>query len=542
MMKRIAAIMALSCLMIGGLLLRAAYVQVYQGPDLTRRASNEHSRQVTGLPERGLILDRYGNTLAGAWPTRCLVADHGIIPQAITEAERRAGQKPGTYLQRWVQAIDRGSSSVVLDTRAGEKPGLQQFNLPGLRLINAYTRYRQPPLAPHLIGYTTMAASKDNKTHGATGVEMKYDNWLSRYPEMWRELIDGRGNTIPGLSSQQLQAAGQPAVVLTLDRRLQALTQQVIANSGAKRGAVVVLDVVTRDVLALASFPEFEPETFYAGDPGDNPYINRALLPYHPGSLFKVVVAAAVLENKLNDESVLYRCPGYYTFPSGVTIRCWKKEGHGLVSFDQGLALSCNSTFIQIGQLAGRKRLLQEAAVLHLTENRITGFEGVEEKGLLKVEAGGPALANACLGQQGVLLTPLQIANLMATVADNGWWRPPRLVLEQRQGDSLAAQYRQPPARQVISTATSTRLQEMLRSVVDDGTGKRADGLWAAAGKTASSEAPGNVLHTWFAGYVPAEKPRIAIAVLVEQGASGGTTCAPIFKAIADGAAKIYNW
>ncbi|MGE5454323.1 MAG: penicillin-binding transpeptidase domain-containing protein, partial [Methylocystaceae bacterium] len=273
-----------------------------------------------------------------------------------------------------------------------------------------------------------------------------------------------------------------------------------------------------------------------------NPYINRALLPYHPGSLFKVVVAAAVLENHLIDETHLYRCPGYYTFPSGVTISCWKKEGHGLLSFDQGLALSCNSTFIQIGQLAGRNRILQEAERLHLTDNQITGFDHLEQNGLLQVEPGGPALANACLGQQGVMMTPLRMANMMATVADNGWWRPPRLVLEKRQGDRPIALYRQPPARQVISSTTSQRLQKMLRSVVDEGTGKRAQGLWPTAGKTASSEATGDILHTWFAGYVPADEPRIAIAVLVEQGTSGGATCAPIFKAIADGAAKIYHW
>jgi len=542
MSKRVYGIMVLCLSMLPLLGLRAAYIQVYQGSELAARATREHSREVSGLAVRGLILDRYGNTLAGAWPTRWLVAERYTTPQAISEAEGLAGVTAGSYLQRWVQAKDRGASSVVLDTRAGEKSGLLSVNLPGLRMVSAHTRYRQPALAPHLIGYTTKAHSADDSNHGATGVEMKYDSWLGEQPGSWQELVDGRGQPIPGLGSQMLGSGEQSAVVLTLDRRLQALAQTAMADGGVKRGAVVVIDVVTRDILALASFPAFDPETFYADDLDNNPYINRALLPYHPGSLFKVLVAATVLEEKVLDETVLYRCPGYYAFPSGVTINCWQEEGHGVLSFDQGLTLSCNSTFIQIGQLVGRKKLLQEATRLHLLDNQITGFQGMEQKGLLQVEPGGPALANACLGQQGVMITPLRVANLMATVADNGWWRPPRLVLEQRQGDRLISSYRQPPARQVISSATSERLQKMLRSVVDEGTGKRAEGLWPAAGKTASSEAPGDILHTWFAGYVPADQPRIAIAVLVEQGKSGGATCAPIFKAIADGAARIYNW
>lgn len=521
---------------------RTGYIQIARGPELAARASREHSREVNTLPLRGLILDRYGNTLAGAWPTRWLIADSYAKPEAISAAERLANQPPGAYLSRFVQARDQGIRSVVLDVRAGEKAGLLDMRLPGLRLAQAYTRYREPALAPHLIGYTTLANSIDDKSRGATGIEMKYNSWLSHQSGSWHELIDGRGKPIIGLGNQLKGQEQQNSVVLTLDRRLQALTQEVMAAQGVKKGAVVVIDVVSRDILAMASFPEFEPETLYAADQAGFPYINRALLPYHPGSLFKVVVAAAALENHLVDESAMYRCPGYYTFPSGVTIGCWKEEGHGVLSFDQGLAMSCNSTFIQIGQLAGRKRLLEEADRLHLRDNQITGFNGIEQKGLLQVEPGGPALGNACLGQQGVMLTPLRVANLMATVADNGWWRPPRLVLEQRKGDQLISVLRQPPARQVISDATNHRLQKMLRSVVDEGTGKRAHGTWPAAGKTASSEAPGDVLHTWFAGYVPAEKPRIAIAVLVEQGVSGGSTCAPIFKAIADGAANIYNW
>ncbi len=190
----------------------------------------------------------------------------------------------------------------------------------------------------------------------------------------------------------------------------------------------------------------------------------------------------------------------------------------------------------------GAKRVLEYVDKMHLTDETIIGYYPGNIGTYVKIDGGEPALGNASLGQEGVMLSPLQIASLLSTVADNGSWGPPSLVKSIVSGDSQESIYSNDYREQVISPATASQVCQWMEMVVEEGTGSTAaiDEV-KVAGKTATSQTgrmrsdDEEVLNTWFAGYLPADQPRWAIVVMAEEGTSGSQDCAPIFREISRG-------
>lgn len=245
------------------------------------------------------------------------------------------------------------------------------------------------------------------------------------------------------------------------------------------------------------------------------------------------------MEEKTVSVGDKFNCTGKYVFNDTVATSCWKREGHGTLNFAQAFAQSCNPSFIETGLALGRQNLLKYVEKVHLTDERLLGYSGCSGS-YVRINPGEPALGNACLGQEGVMLSPLQMASLISTIADNGQWAPPSLLLYTVDSDGRK---QKPPVinkQQVIGRESAKTVQQLMELVVREGTGKTA-ALKAvqAAGKTATSETGGlneegeEILDTWFAGYFPASQPRWAVVVLVEGGQSGARDAAPIFKDIA---------
>ncbi|NLB17298.1 MAG: penicillin-binding protein 2, partial [Syntrophomonadaceae bacterium] len=231
---------------------------------------------------------------------------------------------------------------------------------------------------------------------------------------------------------------------------------------------------------------------------------------------------------------------GYHHFSDKLSISCWKEGGHGNVSVARAVAESCNSAFIQIGLRLGRARLLEFCHDAGFFSRDIIGYPGAQQGSKLDIDYGEAALGNASLGQKGVMMTPLQVANMVATVADNGLYKQPRLVKGVSKGELIEQQFSSDPGRRVMDTEVAQLLQEYLRMATTTGTGRPAYlSQVGSAGKTATSQtgrrddAGEEILDTWFAGYFPADNPRWVIAVLVEHGQSGGYNAAPVFKEIA---------
>jgi peptidoglycan glycosyltransferase/penicillin-binding protein 2 len=337
-------------------------------------------------------------------------------------------------------------------------------------------------------------------------------------------------------------------VVLTIDKRI----QEVVENAMDKRiskGAVVVMDIHSKEILAMASRPTFNPYQVSDIIAFDNrsTLSNRALSKYYPGSLFKLLLSTAALdEGKVNMEEI-FSCSGQYVYNDQVTTSCWKEEGHGALSFAEAFANSCNPTFIQVGLRLGRTKLMQYVDQLHLTDESIIGYNPGQIGTYVKIDGGNTALGNASLGQEGVMLSPVQIASLLSTIADDGWWTSPSLVQYTMDQNGQKEMLPQGERQQVITADTAGKVKQILEKVVEEGTGKSAAIPEArVAGKTATSQtgrmksADEEVLNTWFAGYFPADQPRWAIVVMAEEGSSGAQDCAPVFNDISRGILKYF--
>ncbi len=554
------------------------YHQVLTARKWAQQAVAARSRAVE-LEEvpRGNILDRNGIPLTG---TNVEWALYGL-PQTVRDV-RQTAEELGKTLdwdhtqvkaaeRRLLRAVERRESLVLLrlPLSARERYKLARTDIEGTVLLPVVRRYDEKGFACHLLGEVQLFESAGDKGApnavsgpeaqwvGVSGIEKRYDEVLRglKGSEGARiaVVVDARGNPILGLSPR-IQGKGPGSkgagVVLTVDRRVQKIVEDVM-NRRVKKGAVVVVDVGTRDILAMASRPTYNyyRETKDLKDEQNSPFINRAFALYHPGSIFKLVVAACALDQKVVSLKDTWNCTGSFSVNDRVAIGCWKREGHGLLRLDEGLAYSCNSVFIQVGLKLGRERLVRHAEQLHLTESEIIGYPGLECQGYVRIEPGPAALGNASIGQEGVMLSPVQVASLVATIADDGKWTPVRLVRGVRRADGEWERRFGPlPKQQVINQETARKLKDMLELAVNKGTGKKARLNWCqAAGKTASSQTGRfspegkEVLNAWFAGYLPAESPRWVIVVLAEEGISGGESAAPVFQEIGNELARLFS-
>jgi peptidoglycan glycosyltransferase/penicillin-binding protein 2 len=556
-------------LLIAGVLLsKLGYYQLIKGQEIARQAVAMRSRQVE-LKEynRGEILDRNLLSITGTRVSTALyclpremIREHpqGTNTSAnVTEELREqtlvrvtqilsdiCGQKESQRLNTELkQAIESGKPfiRVAANLTPEETALINSSQLSGIVAAPVVRRYREDGFLSHLIGY----CSKGQNQEGISGLEKCYDNILCEHTTSHEltSVLDARGIAIQGLMfklrNEQEQHRG--ALVLTIDKRIQEIIEQAM-NEQVKTGAIVVMDVDSKEILALASRPTFNPygiEKIVKHDQNGS-LNNRALMAYYPGSIFKILVTAAALEEKLVSPEEQFNCQGSYIFNDEVSIPCLREKGHGKINFSQAFALSCNPSFIETGLRLKRTGLLEYADRLHLTDENLLGYGNYQAGSYITIENADPAIGNACLGQEGVMLTPLQICNMVATVADNGRYAPPILVRYTIDREGNKQMLTRPTKEQVISPQSAQILQQLMEKVINEGTGKTASlNEVSVAGKTATSQTgnfdeKGNeILNTWFTGFFPADNPRWAIVVLVEGGKSGAENAAPVFKAIA---------
>jgi len=584
--------MGLFLLIASALLAKLGYYQLIKGQEIARQAVAMRSRQVE-LKEynRGEILDRNLLPITGTQTSTalyCLPREMTRNQTQDTNTYRKAAKSAEQNLVRTTQILSgiiaSGDSShlasvenktetvesksrtvptclstdlytqlkqamnsgkpfvrIASNLTPEETARINSSQLSGVVAAPVIRRYREDGFMAHILGYCSGGQNQE----GITGLEKHYDNILreNTTSQELTSVLDARGIAIQGLmfKLRNEQDRHRGALVLTIDKRIQEIVEQAM-NEQVKTGAVVVMDIKSREILALASRPAFNPYEIEAivKDDKNGSLNNRALMAYHPGSIFKILVAAAALEEKLVSPEEQFNCEGSYIFNDEVSIPCLREKGHGKISFSQAFSLSCNPSFIETGLRLKRAGLLTYAERLHLTDEKILGYGNYQANSYITIENADPAVGNACLGQEGVMLTPLQICNLVATVADNGRYAPPVLVRYTIDQEGNKQMLTPPTKEQVISPQTAQTLQQLMEKVVTEGTGKTASLTEVSvAGKTATSQTgnydqEGNeILNTWFTGFFPADNPRWAIVVLVEGGKSGAENAAPVFKQIA---------
>ena len=323
---------------------------------------------------------------------------------------------------------------------------------------------------------------------------------------------------------------------LTISERLSRyISEQFPAG---KRGAVVVLNYKTNEILSMVSMPQFDPTNVRAAlsDEEAGALINRATQGlYPPGSTFKIVTLASALENLPDLDDFGFDCTGYY--PVG-NYSVTEREGHGVQSLSDAFAHSCNTTFAALSQELGYKMLGDTAEKLGFNENFMFGDLIVYNSSYPIDDLSPEDLAWSSIGQGRVLASPMHMALIASTIANGGVLYEPHLL-----ADITTAQggpRRLPGStegRRVLDGAVAARLEKEMIRVVKSGTGTRAamDNGYVVAGKTGSAEASNNKeieSHAWFVGYVTNDNAPYAICVLVENGGSGGGVAAPLARKI----------
>lgn len=553
--------------------------QVAGAAELIPAAVSQHMVRLPLRP-RGAIVDRNGIPLSDPQP-RWGVAlfpplwqAGGDPPEARAVARLAAALgMPVSEVDARIQSAGREPFWLARELSAEQARAVAALALRGVAVVPRVQRYGPGALARHLVGNGWAAdlerqydaeltgwqfpvGGESNGGHGSgeSGALLTAGPHLAVY-------LDGGGRALGGLGIRQVEILpGRPEEMpwnlrLTLDARMQRVVEQVLDATGAGgaagagdaaatpplRAGVVVLDVESGDLLAVASRPNFDP--LLGPQPGADwgQLLNRAFSGYPPGSVFKPLVAAIALEEGLAGPETEFDCPGHYEM-NGHTFREPVPGGHGRVTLAEAIGKSCNIAFIQLGyEVLGRELLLQAAARFGLGRPVGTALPG-EQPGMVPAPAHPGDVAMFAFGQGAFLVTPVQLARAYAALATDGTLPPVGLVqrLEAPDGEWMFQPPRLPRER-AVSPETARTLARLLQGVTEpggQGTGRLAwvPG-WGSAGKTGSAEdgVAGEEVHAWFVGWVPVDRPRYAIAVLVENGGAGGKAAAPIFQAIARG-------
>lgn len=399
-----------------------------------------------------------------------------------------------------------------------------------------YVNRGKSDILSHVIGYISGDGS-------GCGIEGAFDYVLA--PDSSSTIAylkDINNNRISDGYSINLERK-RNGVALTIDYHVQKIVEKAMDNHSVN-GAVIVADCKTGEILAMASRPNFDRKNLadYL-DGTDGELVNKGIQAYNPGSVFKIIVAAAALENSFN-EDMLYECNGKTTV-DGMEFNCHKEDGHGVQNIPQSFANSCNCAFYEIGTNLGGEEIKKLSTALGIG-NEVLGINGILEKtGNVPDAKTKPELANISIGQGDVMVTPLQIADVLCTLCNGGVRKQMTLIRGVVDDDGNCAAVSPADRGRVLSETTSRRLMNMLRLGVSQGTGSSAQiEKYGAGGKTGTAETgwkkDGELMQQgWFAGFFPAENPRYVCVVIAENGKSGSSSACPVFKEIGTGVCAI---
>jgi len=560
--RRIGYLSKVAILLFLVLLVQLWRLQIVKGDEYVKLAEENFVRFVYLSPQRGMIVDRNGVVLARDSPRFYLRVRPGELADKAgfaRDVARIVGMEPEEVLRRLGDVDEKGWAVVKRDLERAEAIALEEWAsvFAGISVETGVRRsYPFAEAAGNLTGYIGKVSRKDlevgyrlNDIIGKAGVELIYEEYLKGEKGGEEIVVNARGRKIKTL--RRIEPIPGDNVVLTIDAELQKYCYELM---GEKSGAVVVMDVNTGGILALVSKPSYDPNIFALGlsreeweklanDPS-NPLQNRPLQgEYPPGSTFKVVVAAAALEARKVNPNEEITCTGSYRLGKWNFV-CWKREGHGPISFIDAMAHSCDVYFYKIGERVGIDGLYAYGAYFGLGQK--TGIDLPGEHAGLMPNPGwkrrylherwfrGDTL-NLSIGQGYLLVTPLQIASLYGAIANGGYLLQPHVLdkIVTCDGNLKRAFKRKVIRRVPLSDTTLKLIKKSLEATVDYGTGRtcRIKGL-KICGKTGTAQNPHGEDHAWFAAFAPADEPRYVVAVLVEHGGHGGETAAPIARKI----------
>ncbi|MFZ7112802.1 MAG: penicillin-binding protein 2 [Desulfatiglandales bacterium] len=563
------------------LFLRLWYLQLIKGPEYRVKSENNRIHLQDIPPVRGMIFDRHDRLLVDNRPS----FDMYVIPDEVRDQKG--------LLDRLEMLVDLESEDMGkrlgLSRRSPYKPVLVKkgltreelaviesnlFNLPGVMIkVEPQRNYIYGACASHVIGYlgeiseSQLASGKflENKPGdliGKYGLEVKWQNQLNGIRGGEQVEVDAEGRRLRVISRKAPVPGAD--IGLTIDWELQSLAEKALED---REGAVVVMDPGTGEILAMASSPSFDPNLFVGRidrsawqrivSSTDSPLQNRAIAgQYPPGSIFKIVVALAGLEEGMITPEEEILCNGSYTLGRR-TYRCWRRWGHGMVSLHRALVESCDVYFYTLGRRLGVDKIAEYAWMCGL--GRDPGFDLDRDKeGLIPTSQwklkrfgvpwqGGETVSTS-IGQSFVLVTPLQAAMMISSVFNGGYLYEPKVVRwVEENGHKIYHFEPTLKGRLKVKPKNLEVIKDALAGVVNEprgtGAGSRVEGV-VAAGKTGTAQVvtlereksaknAGEIPlefrdHAWFVAIAPKDDPQLAVSVLIEHGGHGGSAAAPV--------------
>lgn len=572
--KRIKLFALLMIIPLSLIVVRLGYLQLLQGERYQKLSSRNRVRLVPIKAQRGLIYDRQGELLVGNVPAFNI----SVIPASLPKNEE-SKKNVFQLLQRLLSIepelleeklkkrrlryyepirikgnIDRRTAALIEE---------HKLDLPGVVVLTESRRhYKFDQMGFHALGYVgeisehQLALSERYQAGdiiGQSGVEKVYDHYLKGRNGWFHIEVDALGKQM-GILGKEEPWMGHN-LVLTLDRQLQQQTEAILGN---RRGVIIVQDVRNGEVLALTSYPTYNPNNFSAGisrqdwkklrNNKEYPLTNRATQGlYPPGSILKIVSLMAALEEKVITSSQRFRCEGIFwisTWP----YRCWKDSGHGLVNSRFSLVESCDIYYYKLALKLKVDKLGKWARAFGF--GRPSGIDLPNERsGLVPTPQWKERTQNMpwfpgntvmmAIGQGYILSTPMQLLSMTAAVANQGTIYRPHLL---KQVTSQSGRVIHEMKTEVMHRVGGHKKNwQLLKSSMKDvvhhrkGTGKlaRVKGIYIG-GKTATAQNPHGEDHAAFSAFAPYDQPEVAVVVYLENAGGGGSQAAPLCRKVVE--------
>lgn len=541
MKKRIVGLLYIITFIFILLTIRLVKLQVVDNKEMFEKVVSQRfiSARVNNL--RGEIYDRNLIPLTDNDEKSCLI----IMPQLIDNAEETSkliSENIGLDYNILLRDIkEKKPMSFIIDE---EKINIIKNKLPkGISITKTTSRYGENSIARHIIGYT----NSDNV--GQSGIEKGFDDYLKRNGYQSISVFKDPFNiAIPGLGLRAVETFSNKIktnVKLTIDYHFQNIIEKAFEKYNYT-GAAVLLDVQNGDILAMVSSPTYDQNNVSKYFNSNNKeLVNKTLYPYNLGSIFKIIIVEAAFENNTVTEHDIFNCPGYIIV-DGQIKKCSKHYGSPAENFDfaNAFTVSCNTTFIQTGLKVGYKNIIETARKFGLGQS--TGLDAYgfnEDPGFIQYKnyVSNREIANISIGQGELLATPLQVVNIISIVANDGIKRDINIVDSIIDDDgNIVKNLRKTETQNVFPKENIQKIKKMMSQVTKVGTGIKVnmEDFGGAAGKTSSAETGqyvngSQIVHAWFAGYFPEDKPKYALAIIVENGQYGSQVAAPIFGEVA---------
>lgn len=535
---------------------RLVYLMVFCSEYYGQKAEDLHERERDIKAARGRIIDATGKILA----TNKSVCTISVIHSQIDEPEKviAALQKElGLTEEEVRKRVEKVSSIERVKTNVDKETGdrIRAYGLSGIKVDEDYKRYYPlDTMASTVLGFT----GADNQ--GILGLEVKYDSYLQGTSGKILTLTDARGIEIENAGETRLEPVNGYDLYISMDSNIQQYCEQAAEKAYIKKQAdevsVIVMNPQNGEIMAMVNYPEFnlnEPFTLIEEMGADgtesadkkqellnrmwrNPCISDT---YEPGSTFKIITAAAALEEGVVSLTDQFYCPGYKLVEDR-RIRCAKTSGHGAETFETGIMNSCNPVFIELGERLGVENYYKYFKQFGLTQKTGIDLPGEAATIMHKQENVGPVeLATISFGQS-FQITPIQLVTTVSSIINGGTRITPHFGVEVRETDgTLVETFSYDKREEICSGETSETMQYLLEKVVSEGGGKNAkiEG-YAIGGKTATSKTLPRSEHRYissFLGFAPADDPKVLVIAIINNPKGtyyGGLIAAPVVKEI----------